>query len=387
MVVIGYKPMIGGVAVATERLSKSLIAEGHEVLVLLPWGQDQIAKIREVDGVSIFEFNFRAPFYGFKFIKVLVAYLIFLVPTIVKLRAFIRSHGVNLVVLSYLEANELYFLLARPLLGVPYVVWLHGSDINLMPEEGVSTRRAKAMLIRRANGIVTASVDLLSQARALVKKLPEKSAVIPLGIDPKWGEKAEDNAYVLPEKYILTLAWATPVKGPEIIVEAFNKIKNQFPEISLVMVGSGPDEQKIRKLIQDLSLSERVVRLGTVPNSTLPPVFSRALFGVIPSRHEGFGQVALEFHLMNKCVIASRTGGLPEIVKDMINGLLITPGDVEELAKKMTFLLNNPELCHTLGLRGNRQVHEQYTHEKMSRRFVELFEQVIAAHAPRIARN
>jgi glycosyltransferase involved in cell wall biosynthesis len=152
-------------------------------------------------------------------------------------------------------------------------------------------------------------------------------------------------------------------------------IVRKFPDLFLVLAGGGVNKD-LDSLIVNLNLAQRVIRLGMVSNEVVPGVIAGALFGVIPSRDEGFGQVALEFFLSKKCVVASGVGGLLEIVKDGTNGYIVPPDNPEALAKRMAHLVERLELRHQLGENGQRMVLSTYNAFQMGSQYCELLERV-----------
>ena len=252
----------------------------------------------------------------------------------------------------------------------------HGSDINLLPEIHWLLRQSIRLIIRKADAFVCCSKQLLKQAEKYIKKLPNCSKTIYIGIDTGWKNKNTEKRYSIPDRYILTLAWSTPVKGPDIIIKAFAQLMDRYPDIHLVMVGSGPYESGIRELIKKLNLSNKIIRLGTISHDHLPDIFRDALFGVIPSRNEGFGQVSLEFQLFKKAIIASNVGGLPESITENVNGCLVLPENIDVLAEKMAYFLEHPKICKKMGENGFKRVVNFFTLEKTGENFQILFEEI-----------
>jgi glycosyltransferase involved in cell wall biosynthesis len=371
-----YKPTIGGVVLYVDKLSRILTDRGYNIKIIVPGDNNKITPVGQDGSIPIFSYNMRTFFSSNYPIRSLAAFAAYAFPTIIRLRKFIKENEIDLTLISYPSGYEFYFAILRRLFFYKYLVIVHGSEINLFPKEPWPVRFGINMLIRSADGLVAVSAELLKQARTNIKRLPRLSRVIYMGIDEHWKE-SDCRPYDIDGKYILTLAWATPVKGPDIVIKAFEKIKDRFPEVKLVMVGSGPMENELRKLIADLSLSDRIIRLGTVESSTLPPLFEKAVFGVIPSRQEGFGVVALEFQLLKKAVVASSAGGIPEFITDNDNGLLVRPDDVETLAEKMSILLGNPDLCRKLGERGYQRVMQSFTLSKTGEDYCKMIEEIL----------
>jgi glycosyltransferase involved in cell wall biosynthesis len=382
IVVPWYKPTIGGVVLYIDKLSQILIEKSNTIKIIIPGENDAITMTGQDGSIPVFTYNMRS-FYSTKHpIRAFAGFTFFFIPTIFKLRKFIRKNKINITLISYPSGYEFYFAILRILFSIKYVVIIHGSEINLFPKEPWPTRYGVNTLVKAADGLVAASNELLKQARANLKGIPELSRVIYMGVDERWKD-SNCAPHNINGRFILTLAWATPVKGPDVVIRAFGRIKDEFPDVRLVMIGSGPIEDELRKLIDDLSLSSRIIRLGTVDSATLPRLFEKALFGVIPSRQEGFGVVALEFQLLKKAVIASAVGGIPEFVTDNYNGILVCPDDIEMLAEKMSLFLKNPDLCRKMGENGYRRVVNSFTLKKTGENYCRLIDEILLGRPKR----
>ena len=369
VVVPWYKPIIGGVVLAVERKYKALVKKGNSVILLTAGNYNRITYTGKDDDIPIYAF-YRRFFCSKKHpVKAAVGCMIWLIPTVVLLNRFIKEKRIDVVILEYPEASNFYFTILKWFNRIKYTVSFNGSDINLLSGENWVVRRSIMCQTRNANGVIAVSQMLMRTVAAVVKRLPDHHEVIYSGIDPQWALSGSDVTYDLPEKYILTLAWADPIKGPDILIRAFAKLTNEYPDVYLVMIGSGPIEDELRELIKSLGIKDRVTRLGDVPHDNLPAIYQGTLFGVIPSRNEGLPVVSLEFQLFKKAIIASNVGGLPESIVDDFNGCLVPPGDVDALAEKIKYMIDNPEVCRRLGDNGFGYVRSHFDQEMMAEHY------------------
>jgi len=376
IVVPWYKPEMSGVPIAVEKIVKILVKKGNKIIILKPGECNKIKKAGDDESVPIFAF-YRRFFYSKEHpVKALIACFVYLIPTIIKLKVFINRNNIDLVAINYPMANDFYFLLLKMMFFKKYLIMAHGSDINLLPEIHWLTRQSIRLIIRKADAFVCCSKKLLKQAEKYIKKLPNCSKTIYIGIDIEWKNKKSEKRCSIPDRYILTLAWSTPVKGPDIIIKAFAKLIDRYHDIHLVMIGSGPYESEMRELIERLDLSNKIIRLGTINHNHLPDIYRDALFGVIPSRNEGFGQISLEFQLFKKAIIASNVGGLPESITENINGCLVPPEDVDALVERMAYFLDHPNICKEMGENGFKRVVNFFTLEKTGENYQRLFGEI-----------
>lgn len=152
---------------------------------------------------------------------------------------------------------------------------------------------------------------------------------------------------------VLLVGRNDPVKGVKYLEEAFSKIKNDFLDFRLSLVGEGLTEGK-------LSLEEVRRRV------------SGCYCLVVPSISEGLPRVILEAMALAKPVIASRVGGIPELVKDNENGFLFEVGNVQELAEKLRILLSNRKMAVEMGKRGRELVRSKFSNEKYLENYLQM---------------
>ncbi|MCX6835089.1 MAG: glycosyltransferase family 4 protein [candidate division Zixibacteria bacterium] len=378
---------VGGVGIAVRKISEVLGQKDHKITYLVHGENQSVEFVEDDHGRPIYSMYLRFVRSKKWSVKALIAFLFYLPPTLLRLRRFLRQNHIDVTVIFYPGAHHLYFRLLKALSSIRYAVAVQGSDIRTEAHEHWLVKRAVTALIRNADALVANSNNMLEAARNLAGVVPKRSEVIYVGIDPKWSQSTVTTSHALPPKYILTLACPTPVKGPDIIIEAFRQMCDRYPDVSLVMVGSGPQEREVRQLIDDLGLSGRILRLGDVPHEALPAIYHQALFGVIPSRSEAFGLVSLEFQLMGKAIVATNVGGLPESITDGFNGFLVAPECPSEMARKMSELLDKPELCRTMGENGRGRVLRDFSLKTTGEKFDRLLSDVVSDRWGKLARQ
>lgn len=175
-----------------------------------------------------------------------------------------------------------------------------------------------------------------------------------------------------------TVANLFPRKGLEYLVEAIGHLKKSFPHIFLVIVGTGDDEyeRQLRTQVAHLDLTDHVLFAGFQDQ----PEFFIAQFDVfvLPSVLEGFGIVLLEAMALGKPIVASRVGGIPEVVQQGKTGLLVKPADVEELCYGLLTLCHDSEACRQMGEEGKKRVAEYFSVERMMEQLYRLYDGVLA---------
>lgn len=157
------------------------------------------------------------------------------------------------------------------------------------------------------------------------------------------------------EKFILFVGRNDQVKGVRYLIEAFDKIRQEFPDFKLVLVGDGLPEGK-------LSLGEVRSRMKD------------CYCLILPSLSEGLPRVVMEAMALGKPVIASRVGGIPELVKDGESGFLVEPRNSEQLAGKLRILLSNKNLAVGMGRKGRELVQNRFSNEKYIENYLKMID-------------
>lgn len=173
-------------------------------------------------------------------------------------------------------------------------------------------------------------------------------------------------------------------KGVEVLLRAFAVVVKQNPDARLLIAGDGPERGTVQALISRLDLRPHVTLLGQRSLTELEHEFATAWVQVVPSLwEEPFGNVAIEAMMRGTAVVASRAGGLAEIVEDNISGILVPPGDSAALAKVLKFLLRKPEMVTQLGARGREIARSRFGEERFVGDFLGLYERLLQEGNPR----
>jgi len=169
-------------------------------------------------------------------------------------------------------------------------------------------------------------------------------------------------------------------KGFFALIHAMKNITEKEEKVKLVIAGDGPERKNLERLTERLRLKKFVDFIGKVPHERIAELYLNSNIVVFPSIHpEAFGRVALEAMTFGKPVIASRVGGIPEIVKDGETGLLVPPDDGEELAKAIMTLVENEELRESMGKMGEEVTHQEFNPEKIVEQHLKVYNLVTQA--------
>jgi phosphatidylinositol alpha-1,6-mannosyltransferase len=164
-------------------------------------------------------------------------------------------------------------------------------------------------------------------------------------------------------------------KGLPDLISAAPKILEEVPNTEFWVVGNDNAEPRMRKLCRDLRVEHRFRFLGRKTQSELAEIYARSDVFCMPSLSEAFGVVFLEAMSAGVPVIASRAGGVVEIVQDEVNGLLVNPGDQQEISRKILQLLRDEKLREHLR-EGGMETVQHFTVEKMMAETYEVYRTV-----------
>ena len=275
--------------------------------------------------------------------------------------------------------------------GVPHVTMFHtlGEVKNRCGAPGRESdlrvdveRRA----IAEANRVIAASEDELRHLTELYGADPARVSIVPCGVNarlfrplPRGAARAKLALGEQPTA--LFVGRMDPLKGLDLLLEATYLLRDQLPDLQLLVVGGDAspesEEGRVRDMARDLGLAERVRFVGAVPQSELPAYYSAADLCVVPSFYESFGLVAVEALACGTPVVASCVGGLPNVVKHGDNGLLVARRTASEFAGSIARVLLDAPLRHSLAARARPSV-TPLVWEAIARRVARTYGELLA---------
>ena len=166
------------------------------------------------------------------------------------------------------------------------------------------------------------------------------------------------------------------IKGMDLVIPAFAEVLKKHPDTRLIVVGNGSLRSSMEQQAVELGCADHITWAGRQPQEELSNWYSQMDIVLIPSRSEGFGLTAIEA-MSNGCVVvASNIGGLPEVVRDGVCGLLHHSEDTSNMADKIISLINDKDTYNRLQAQSLREV-EKYSFERYAELMRNLYEQII----------
>ena len=261
------------------------------------------------------------------------------------------------------------------------ITTLHGTDITLVGRDESYLPITK-FGIEVSDG-VTAVSQWLKDETATHFATDKPIDVIPNFVDPQRFRRHDKSAFchmlgVDRDKLICHVSNFRPVKRIMDVVEVFEKVTRIVPS-RLVMVGDGPDRSRAEAYCRDRRLRDRVFFLGNVPN--LEEVVGASDLFLLPSESESFGMAALEALASEVPVIATKTGGLPEVIEPGVTGFLLPVGDVDGMAERAVEILSDERLRDRMGKAGREQSIARFDVARVVPQYRDLYERTIATNA------
>jgi phosphatidyl-myo-inositol dimannoside synthase len=164
-------------------------------------------------------------------------------------------------------------------------------------------------------------------------------------------------------RVVLTVGrWAASerYKGADDLIRAVAQVRGKVPDLHLVAVGGGDDLPRLKQLVADLAIVDRVHFLEGLSRAEIAACYAHADIFALPSTGEGFGLVFLEAMAFAKPVVGVAAGGAMDVIQDGVNGLLVGPGDFDALEQALVRLLEDDVLRAQLGRRGAGIVRQKY---------------------------
>lgn len=367
---ISCYPVYGGSGVVATELGIELARRGHEVHFITYAQPFRLPYFVE----NIFYHEVEVPSYPlFEHPPYNLALSVFMHNVTVK-------YGLDLMHAHYAVPHATSAWIAKEMLNRPdfrIVTTLHGTDITLIGQDP-AFRDITEFSIQKSDGITAVSDYLRCETIKHFNVAPERIRTIPNFVDLA---RYDRDAYpchrakfsVEGEKIITHISNFRPVKRVDDVVRIFRRIADRMPA-RLLLVGDGPERVKAQQIADSEGVMDRVIFLGK--QTSVAELLACSDLFLLPSENEAFGLVALEAMACGVPVIATRIGGIPEVVTDGEAGYLAAVGDVESMAAAGFEVLSDPDRWK-LTSAAARQAAERYSAERVVPEYEAYYSEVL----------
>lgn len=369
-------PTYGGSGTVATELGKNLARRGHTVHFIttaLPYRLSEFVENVYYHEVQVLNY----PLFDY------VPYSLSLAS---KMAQVARLEKLDLLHVHYAVPHATSAYLARQILAdtqrLPVVTTLHGTDITLVGTDPSYFDITK-FSIEQSDALTAVSEYLRKQTvyRFGIKKPIE---VVPnfVNIDRFKPMPKDDRreCFARPgEKVLMHVSNFRPVKRIPDIIEVFGRIAAAIPS-RLLLIGSGPEKEQARALVEEKGLSDRVQFLGV--QSDISGILPCADLYLLISSHESFGLTALEAMSCGVPVVGTSGSGMEEFLGDGAAGMLFEVGDIPAITEGCLAILGDPDRAKAMGRAGRRRVEKQYAEDKITTRYEDLYHRTLGIGAP-----
>ncbi len=342
-IVPSFYPKIGGIETFSLSLVRSLQARGHENRVVASHSAAELPDSGQVDGVRIDRVPFLTALTDRDPKGILLSRI--------RVAQVKREFRPDIVHLHIGGPVAFLHLQTEDVAPAPLVITAYDLPEERLPSVVAvlaKAGRTAAISRIRLEECRRAAPDAAARMELIYCGLPDLPAFESCG-------KTETPSFLAAGRQV-------KIKGFSVAVEAFEEVHRAFPQARLVLAGDGPEHAALKRQVLAANLAGVVEMPGKISMEDLLRLYRTAWATLVPSLHsESFGLVALEAMQAGSAVIASRIGGLPEVVSEGETGLLVPVGDPQALASKMKMLCADPERAFALGRAGQARAETTFS--------------------------
>lgn len=288
------------------------------------------------------------------------------------LRVCIKSRP-SIINAHWLIPQGFVAVLVAPLVGAKVVVSVHGSDVFTL--NGKMMRKIKRFTLRHASEVIANSSATQEACRML---WPNRTyPVVPMGIDvEQFGERRVPPR--AKEYKILFVGRLVRHKGVMYLCQAMKLLHSEYRDMHLDIVGEGPERDAIALFVKENNLEDAISLCGWEPHSRLPARYAAADVFVGPSvedtsgAKEALGLVFAEASAAALPVVATNVGGIKDVVKESVTGIIIPQKDPQAIAEALKYLHDNMEVADSMGMQGRLYVNDQFSWKSVVERYLRL---------------
>jgi N-acetyl-alpha-D-glucosaminyl L-malate synthase BshA len=367
-------PTFGGSGVVATELCKAMAERGHEIHLLSyapPARLDAFDERIHLHQVEVSSYPlFKYPPYDLALTS--------------RLAEVAEDADLDLVHVHYAIPHTVAALVAKEILAprpLPVVTTLHGTDITVVGQDPSYARVMRWAL--RGSDAITSVSDYLARKTAEVFGLENGTVVVPNFVDTRRFRPRPDHGLrrcfsKSNQRVLMHVGNFRAVKRAPLVVDAFAQVLDTQPA-TLVMVGDGPERATCEARAHALGVKDRVRFLGA--QADIEHLLPAADVFLLPSEYESFGLAALEAMACGVVPIATRAGGLPEVIRDGVDGLLVDEAEIGNMGRRAAELLADGPRLEALGTAGRQAAEERFGRDRVVTAYEAVYRDVLVPRA------
>lgn len=237
-------------------------------------------------------------------------------------------------------------------------------------------RRKEAMqqMVKRVEQLLAVSTRMEKDMKQLFPTAPTATLHNGIALPPSSLKERPRPHKLKQRKVILTCALFAERKGIPLLIEAFHRIASKHPDAILRIIGTGPEEEKIKQSINQLNLHKQVQLLGKVPHQDVLQEMAWSDCFALVGWDEPFATVYLEAMAAGKPILCCSDGGINEVIKDNVHGYTVPPKNIEATAKALDRLLSNNTKRVDMGNQARQLIEQHLTWDAKAAELIQQFE-------------
>jgi glycosyltransferase involved in cell wall biosynthesis len=280
--------------------------------------------------------------------------------------------------LHYATDQYFYFAICRRLLNVKLVTSIHGGDI--FPDGGPHANHSllSRSLFDASDLIIAPSRRFRDDFTASFPEHSGKAHFIHNGIKPcEFQVSPSDCRRTGKTRFVLSVASYHKYKGLDVLIRSLAVLVRCDPRVKLLLAGDGPEREPLEELARSLDVHRQIDFLGWQGRDQIKDLLSKCDVFVLPSRWESFGLVLLEALYCGIPVVATNVVGIPEVIEDGTNGLLVEPENPVALAAAIKRILSDHDLQKLFVANGRKVVRERFRFKQTGARYESSFSELL----------
>jgi len=258
----------------------------------------------------------------------------------------------------------------------PFIISVWGSDVFSFPNKTFLHKKLLEYNLKKANEILSTSKIMAKE----IKKYTNKDIkIVPFGIDLNIFKQKKINTLFSQKDIVIgTIKALEKEYGIELLLRAFKILSDKYQDLplKLLIVGSGSLEKELKNLAKELNIYNKTIFSGKVSYKEVPKYHNMITIPVFMSSSESFGVAIIEASACNKAVVVSDVGGLPEVVKDNITGIIVKKRELKDTVKAIEKLILDKTLREKMGKAGRERVTKYYNWNDNIKQMINIYEEL-----------